>query len=109
MRDELRWERSRVDLIKKENNDLQQYSRRNNVRIFGLDDRNANETSNQTERLVGQLISDKLGVPILPSDIEDAHRTGRFSKGANQPVIVRFFSRKTKAVILFNRRKQRHT
>ena len=78
-------------------NDLEQYSRLKNIRIFGLKDSDKNELAYQTEQKVLLLFRNKMGCNIEPRDIEAAHRVGRFSADANRPVIVRFLSRKTKS------------
>ena len=87
-------------------NDLEQYSRKNNLRIFGILDKDRKETSAKTEQLVLKLFKEKLGILwINANNIEIAHRTGRFVEGSNRPIIVKLTSRKVKNEVILNRKK----
>ena len=90
-------------------NELEQYSRRSNVRIRGLVDSGPKETTVETEKLVMNFLKFKLGMNIAVSDIDIAHRLGRHSKDGDRPVIVKFASRKTKIITLSLRRKLKGT
>ena len=94
LKSEIDRERARVDVAIKSINKLEQYQRTNNVRIFGLDDKDRNEFPRQTETKVISLLRNKLGITVEPRDIEACHRLGRFSPSANRPVIERFTNRK---------------
>ena len=102
-------ERARVDVLSKNVNNLEQYTRANNIRIFGLDDRDREESNAQTEIKVRRLLSAKLGITIENRDIEACHRLGRFLPSGNRPVIVRFTNRKLKVAAIINRRKLKGT
>ena len=102
-------ERARVDLVSKNINNIEQYTRANNIRIFGLDDRDIQESNTQTEAKVKKLLGLKLGITLENRDIEACHRLGRFSPSANRPVICRFTNRKLKVAALTNRRKLKGT
>ena len=87
-------------------NDLEQYSRKNNLRVFGIPDKDRKESSSVSEQLVLKLFKEKLGINwINPSDIEIAHRTGRFSENSSRAIIVKLVSRKTKTEIIMKRTK----
>ena len=86
-------------------NDLEQYSRRNNIRIFGIKDQNPKESFQQTEKLVLSVLDTKLGIKVAPTDIDIAHRIGRFQRDGNRAVIVKFATRKCKYAAMSNRRK----
>ena len=88
-------------------NDLEQYTRRNNLRIFGIQEVSGDwETSSQSEEKIIDLIQQKLNLPHITSDhIEACHRVGRYREGKNRPIIVRFLSRKTKEIIIKERKK----
>ena len=81
--------------------DLEQYSRRNNIRISGIP-----ETDSQaTESLVCNALNQYLESPILPTDIDRCHRIFRPSAAVNprsapKDIIVKFVSYKTKASLL---------
>ncbi|XP_041377200.1 uncharacterized protein LOC121389625 [Gigantopelta aegis] len=85
-------------------NDLEQYTRKNSVRIFEVNDKNRDETTEQTmEAAVGVL--KKIGVDIKVGDINIAHRLGKFKEGSSRPMTVKFVSRIHKQKVLYNRRK----
>ncbi len=86
-------------------NDLEQYTRRNSIRIFGLRDNNENETIYETEKVVLGFLNNKLGLKMTPSDIDILHRLGRFSANYDRCVIVKFVSRKSKISVLSQRKK----
>ena len=85
-------------------NDLQQYSRRWNLRVYRLPEA-VGETAEDCARKVCQVFSDGVGVKTSPEDIEVAHRTGKRSTEKPRPILVRFFDRKKRDTILANRRK----
>ena len=105
LKSEIERERARVDLALKSINKLEQYQRSNNIRVFGLEDKEQNETQRQTENKIITLLRNKLGITVEPRDIEACHRLGRFSTSADRPVIVRFTNRKIKVAAISNRRK----
>ena len=53
-------------------NDMEQYSRRVNLRVFQLED-DPNETSYQTAEKVCKILSDVIGVPTTPDCLEACH------------------------------------
>lgn len=85
-------------------NDLEQYTRANNIRIYGLDDRNRDENVEETTLVVIQFLKNKLDIDLKETDIDIAHRLGKFSDDANRPVICRFVSRMNKQKVMKNRR-----
>lgn len=103
-------------------NDLEQYGRRNNVRVFGILE-DGGETSADCERKVLKLFNVKLGLSHIGSrDIEAAHRVGPKPKRSRQEqqqqqqladrpraIIVRFLSRKVTEEVLHVKRKLKNT
>ncbi|KAK7486001.1 hypothetical protein BaRGS_00022753 [Batillaria attramentaria] len=96
-------------------NDLEQYTRRNNVRVLGVPESDR-ESGEECESKVLKLFQDKLGLTRMgASDIEACHRIGKRERqqGQNQrqnnprPIIVRFISRKAAEAVLANRRKMK--
>lgn len=67
---------------------LEQYTRRNNIRIFGLSE-GPNEN---VDLLVTELFTNKLNVRCSIEDIERAHRIGQVTPDKERPVIVKFVS-----------------
>jgi len=86
-------------------NNLEQYTRRNSVRIYGVNDPEKKETSAETAKQVVKLVKDKLEVDITVADIDIAHRTGIFQNDGNRPIICKFVSRFTKHDVIKARRK----
>ena len=104
-------QRSEIDALKKaqqdaesihnsSQNDLEQYGRRNSVRISGL----ANDSDQQTSMVVADetisLLSKKLGLKLESKDVDVAHRLGKYAPNKNRPVIVKFVRRQTKIDIM---------
>ena len=102
---ELSQERFKNETLSHNLNDLEQYSRRNNVRIFGVLDNKREETIHETETIVRDLLRRKLNLNFGPEDFDICHRVGKFTPGANRAIIVKFLYRKSKILTIANRRK----
>ncbi|KAK4290785.1 hypothetical protein Pmani_036344 [Petrolisthes manimaculis] len=81
---------------------LEQYSRRENLRISGLEEED-DETEEVLEAKIIELAQD-IGVKIKWNDISLAHRMGR-NREEGRPVIVRLCHRKKKNEIVINKKK----
>lgn len=83
--------------------DLQQYTRRNSLRIFGLKEDN-NENVDQA---VINICKDKLGVAISADNIDRCHRLGAFRPDAIKPraIIVKFISYGYRAKVFQEKKK----
>ena len=55
-------------------NDMEQYTRRNNIIIYGVDDRNKHETAEKTADAVCKLIDKELKLNLDPREISRAHK-----------------------------------
>lgn len=86
-------------------NDLEQYTRRNSVIIYGIDDRNPKETPFETSAKVAGILSTKLGISVEFRDIDIAHRMGRFLEEGNRPIICKFITRFKKFEVIKSRKK----
>lgn len=83
--------------------DLEQYSRKNNIRIFGLPD-DQNPAQKDSKESVIKLIKDTLMITdVTIEHIEAAHRLPS-NKPGPKPVIVRFRSRDQKSLVLKKRK-----
>ena len=71
----------------KELNEIEQYTRRNSVRIYGVADSERFEASSRTAELVASMINSKLELPVSTSDIDIAHRLGKFRADGNRPFL----------------------
>ena len=97
----------RIKQNERELNDLQQYSRRWNLRVFKVPEKEK-ETAADCTAKVCAIFSDKVGIPITASDIEVAHRTGQRSSTRARPILVRFFDRKKRDSVITSRRNLRN-
>lgn len=79
---------------------LEQYTRRNNLRFFGLKETD----SENVDDIIMQLIQEKLNININLVDIERAHRIGKKSATNVRPVIVKFSSYRMRELVLRARR-----
>lgn len=89
-------------LNKYENDKLEQYSRRENLRILGLEEE-ADETEGVLEAKIIELAGD-IGVKLDTSDISVAHRLGKPREGG-RPVVLRLCHRKKKNEMMHNKKK----
>lgn len=79
--------------------DLEQYTRLNSLRIFGVPE----IKGESTDEVVSKLCKDKLGLDISPALIDCSHRLpGRESQF--RPIIVTFVSRNTKKLVYNNKK-----
>ncbi|KAI4461595.1 l1 transposable element-related [Holotrichia oblita] len=84
---------------------LEQYSRRNNLRFFRVEEKDKEDV----EAVVEGLISNKLGININQNYIELCHRIGPKINNKCRPIIVKFFSRKYKAEVFRHKTKLKGT
>ncbi|KAK7484767.1 hypothetical protein BaRGS_00023941 [Batillaria attramentaria] len=82
-----------------DNDRLQQYSRRESLRIYGLKTEDE-ETAEAVEKKALKVFADA-GVNIAPEDIAAVHRAGKGTKGT-KPILVKFVSRKKRRGIQDN-------
>nr|KAG5697501.1 hypothetical protein BaRGS_019455 [Batillaria attramentaria] len=87
-------------LLRYECDRLEQYSRRETVRITGL----AEEEREDTEKKVLEVFQ-AAGCNVKTEEISVVHRNGkRNDNGKPRPILVRFTSRKSKAAVMQNRK-----
>lgn len=85
-------------------NELEQYSRRNNIRIFGVKDKKE-ETIQETEYIVRETLRKYLNLNFTSNEFDICHRIGPFNASTNRAIIVRFIYRKSKVITISKRRK----
>ena len=82
--------------------DLQQYSRRNCILLTGIPE----QKEENTDKIVKDLSSEKLKVPLTDTDIDRSHRVGKPKAGVkSRPIIVKFTRYNKKAEVMKARRK----
>ena len=86
-------------------NDLEQYTRRNSVRVYGIHDTNKRESADETTEKVLNMLRNELGIALQPRDIDISHRIGRYRDDGNRVIICKFASRMDKIHVIRNRRK----
>ena len=81
---------------------LEQYSRRNSVRIFGV-----KESANEDTDSIAMDVAKKVGVDLQLKDIDRSHRTGKqpADKTKSRGIIVKLCSYRTRQLLISNRRK----
>uniref|UniRef100_A0A1B6LX41 Uncharacterized protein n=1 Tax=Graphocephala atropunctata TaxID=36148 RepID=A0A1B6LX41_9HEMI len=86
---------------------LEQYQRRNNVRIFGIKESQGEDT----DKLVVKLCREKLGVELPVTAVCRSHRVGRQPRPAadgrelHRPIIVRFLSYRDRRLVFGAKKK----
>ena len=101
--------KTEADEIKGDLNDLEQYGRRNNIRIVGLRNDKPFETSQDTAWQVVNFINDKMDINISVHQIDIAHRLGPYSRDTNRNIIVRLISRQVKFNVLTHCKELKNT
>ncbi|PIK48639.1 hypothetical protein BSL78_14491 [Apostichopus japonicus] len=86
-------------------NQLEQYSRRNCIRVFGVEEK----PNENTDVLMMDLASQHLGLNLNPTDIDRSHRIGKKEPGKPRAIIVKFQNYKTRELCIKNRRKLKGT
>ena len=89
------------EVTEKQLNDLEQYTRRNSIRIFGI-----REQSNEdTDQIVVDLANEKLGFQLTKRDIDHSHRVQQKDPRKPKPIIVKLCSYKDKTSFMRNKKK----
>ena len=100
-------QRAHIDLVAWENDRLEQYGRRSNMRVYGIP-----ETQGESTTQIVLDLANRLGSPLTVHDICTSHRLGyhrRPREGEDsappRPIIVRFTRRDAKISMMRQRRK----
>ena len=88
--------------------DLEDRSRRNILRFEGIKE-HENESWEDCENKIYDLLENKLEMDIEKVVIERAHRTGKKNKNRSQPIVTQFSFYKDKMNILKNCKKLKNT
>lgn len=91
--------KSRLNRLESQVDEMEQYSRRNIIRVSG-----ATELPNEnTDAIIMDLAKD-LGTDLILSDIDRCHRVGAFQAGRPRPIIVKFTSYRAREKLFSKRR-----
>lgn len=83
------------------------YSRRNNIRIYGIEEQGSSETWEQTAAAVTSLLEQKMELPGM--ELERAHRVGERRDGKPRPIIARFSRYREREAVMRNVKKLKGT
>ena len=89
-----------INRLSQEVDDLEQYTRRTNVRIYGV----AEQPEENTDNLAVDFFKSELNVDVALNDINRSHRVGKKSGAKPRPIIVRFTKHNTKVAFMSRRR-----
>ena len=101
---EIEMKENRILKLEMAANDLQQYSRRSSLRIFGVPEKEKEDT----DQIVCDIVSSKLGIPITRNDIDRSHRTGkhtRDTRSKHRSIIAKFCTYRKRTEIIRSRKK----
>ena len=84
--------------------ELEQYSRRDNIVIRGVPEKDGESTSETVAELAQQV-----GVDCTPQDISTSHRVGKPQPNKARPIVARFVRRDVRTDILKNKKKLKST
>ena len=79
---------------------LEQYTRRDNIKVAGIQEEDGEDLP---KKIIG--LAKELNVSLTHSDISTVHRVGKSKQGNPRPVICRFTARHKKDELLKNRKK----
>ena len=85
---------------------LEQYSRRNSIRIFGV-----KETAKENTDEIAIDVAKKIGIDLHVNDIDRSHRTGKHpeDKSKSRGIIVKLCSYRIRQRLITNRRKLKNS
>lgn len=91
---------SENDNLKTELNKLEQYTRRNSVRVFGI----AEQAGENLEERVLSVINKNLKINMTNDKIDRIHRIGKKINNKTRPIIVKFTSYRYKSEVYKNKK-----
>ena len=91
---------TRQEKIERRQDEAEQYSRRNCVRIHGIPETDDENTDNIIVKLCGEI-----GADIFQDNIDRSHRVGRRSEKYDRPILCKFTSHKSKLSLLRRKKK----
>ena len=92
-----------IKQLKEDHDDLEQYGRRNNLRISGIPEKENEDTTGAVLELANEIL--ELDPPLVHNDIEVSHRLPKPRRARQEeprPIIVRFRSKATRYNVISN-------
>lgn len=99
--------KSEIETLEERCNYMEDYSRRSNIRITGVEERSGGETWEQTAATVLSLLDDKMQLPGL--ELERAHRVGQRRDARPRPIVARFSRYSDREAVMRSARKLKGT
>ena len=93
-----------IAVLERRVDDLEQYSRRQCLRIFGVEEKEGEDT----DKIVME-VAEKVGATVVIEDIDRSHRVGVKRNDRPRPVIVKFVSYRKRSEVFVNKRKLKGT
>lgn len=107
LEEDLKTSNDTIEQLENRANYMEDYSRRNNLQIVGLEERPDGENWEQTTAKVNNLLEEKLQIPNL--EIERAHRVGSRDDHRPRPIVARFTKFEHREAVMRNLTKLRGT
>lgn len=107
LKDDLLASDKTVKELEERANYQEDYNRRNNLQVVGVDENPEGETWEQTAVKVTKLLEDKLQLPNV--ELERAHRVGRRTSDQHRPIVARFARFRDREAVMRNVSKLRGT
>ena len=103
--DQIRKLEVRVRDLELKQDDAEQYSRRNSIRITGIDESASEDISEKIIKLCNESL--EVEPPVTLEQFDRIHRVGQRSEDSPRPVLVKFATYRTRNVVFRSRRKLR--
>jgi len=95
--------------MRRRTDDLEQYQRRANLRIFGVPESKNRNQREDPDAVAINVFNKQLGLSITPADIDRCHRVGAPKEGKPRPLIVKFVSYRKRAEVFRCKRQLKGT
>lgn len=93
-----------IETLRNKVDELEQYQRRPCLRIFGVEERDQENTDD-----IAVEVAQKIGVQLTTNDIDRSHRVGRRQGDRPRPIIIKFSSYRKRSEVFRNKRQLKST
>ena len=100
-----------LDKTLEAHNNLEQYTRKNSVRLFGVKELEDGATPKTAESQAVDIIKEHLQIELNEDEVEIAHRVGKYKPEGKfdckkaRPVLIKFLSHKSKEKVMKEKRR----
>lgn len=92
--------KTEIEELKLEKDNMEQYNRRNNIRIFGVQEKNQENVL----EVLQKLFTENLNSSVSTEDIEICHRVGTKIEKKARPILVKFKENSTRNKIYYSKK-----